>query len=533
MHDEHDGRAHRKLIKAEPRLSTMNTLKCLQKSFLCSPHVNKIARVLIDRRALATLGVSNTSTYNNDKHVQEFLARMNHRQHSVVTDAEILQAHNVDWTGKYQGHSKILLKPTTTEEVSSILEYCNRHKISVVPQAGNTGLVGGSVPMSNEVILSVKGMNRIESLSDNGILQCEAGCILQDLQGYAAARNFLVPVDLGAKGSCCIGGNLSTNAGGQYYYRYGSLHANVVGLQVVLADGRVLDNLQTGVNLKDNTGYDLKHLFIGAEGTLGIITKVALHCPQLPKARNAAFLGCNSYDDVQQTLKLAKNMLGEVLAAFEYMDEEVLNLVSTEKGIPVQADSTTNYPYCILVETHGSNQEHDMSKMESFLDEAMTQEIVADGVLAQDLTQLAEMWEVRECCNPIVASRGYVYKYDLSLPVAEFDDLVSEIRQRLQGPHSNAIVVNWGHVIDGNIHLNVTTPGIFEKDTEILNQLEPYIFKAVIRRRGSISAEHGLGQCKNNYLGMCKDDTTLDVMRSIKQLFDPNRIMNPGKYLPT
>ena len=449
----------------------------------------------------------------------------------MVTNADVLQAHNTDWTGKFRGQSQILVKPKTTQEVSAILQYCNEQKLGVVPQAGKTGLVGGSVPTNKEVIVNIKGINTIESLSEIGILQCDAGCILQDLQTYAAAQTFLVPVDLGAKGSCCIGGNVSTNAGGQYYYRYGSLHANVLGLEVVLPDGKVLDTMQS-VNLKDNTGYDLKHLFIGAEGTLGIITKVALQCPRLPQARNAAFLACNSYHNVQQTLLLAKDMLGEVLAAFEYMDELVLDFVSAGKRIPVRKDSKNNYPYCILIETHGSNQEHDMSKMEAFLEQTMAQDVVADGVLAQDLTQLYEMWEVRESCNPIVASQGYVYKYDLSIPISEFDELVSEIRQRLQGPYPNAVVVNWGHVIDGNIHLNVTTPGVFEKDPGIAARLEPYIFEAVIRRRGSISAEHGLGQCKNQYLPLCKDDTTLETMRSIKHLFDPNFIMNPGKYLP-
>jgi FAD/FMN-containing dehydrogenase len=459
---------------------------------------------------------------------------MNHREGSVVTDPDILKAYNTDWRDAYKGDSGILLKPKSTQETSDILRYCNSKRIGVVPQAGNTGLVGGSVPVSNEVIVSIRNMNTIDSLSENGVLHCGAGCILQDLQMFAATRRYLVPVDLGAKGSCCIGGNVSTNAGGQYYYRYGSLHANVLGLQVVLPDGRVLDTMKSGINLKDNTGYDLKHLFIGAEGTLGVVTKVALQCPPLPQARNAVFLSCDSYQNVQETLQLAKGMLGEVLAAFEYMDKAVLDLVAKEKYIPVKPnDGSTNYRYCILIETHGSNQEHDMQKMESFLEDTMAQQYVADGVLAQDLTQLHEMWEIRESCNPIVASQGCVYKYDLSLPISQFDDLVCEVRQRIRETHPDALVVNWGHVIDGNIHLNVTTPGAFEKDPILEALLEPFIFEAVMRRRGSISAEHGLGRCKNEYLKVCKDETALENMRSIKQLFDPNGIMNPGKFLPT
>lgn len=470
---------------------------------------------------------------SENKHAERFSSLLNHRDGSVVTDPQELEAYNTDWRGVYKGQSRILLKPKSTNEVSDILRYCNSHQIFVVPQAGNTGLVGGSVPISNEVIVSVKSMNTIHDLSPDGILQCDAGCILQDLQTFAASRHHLVPVDLGAKGSCCIGGNVSTNAGGQYYYRYGSLHANVLGLQVVLPDGRILDTMQHGINLKDNTGYDLKHLFIGAEGTLGIITKVALQCPPLPQARNAVFLGCHSYQNVQETLQLAKKMLGEVLAAFEYMDEAVLNLVSQEKAIPIQLNNGSNFAYCILIETHGSNNEHDMQKLEAFVEEAMTQQVVADGVMAQDLSQLYEMWEIRESCNPIVASQGRVYKYDLSIPISQFDDFVCDIRQRIQETHPEATVVNWGHVIDGNIHLNVTTPGVFEKDPELESRLEPYIFEAVIRRRGSISAEHGLGQCKNEYLKICKDETSLQMMQSIKELFDPNGIMNPGKFLPS
>lgn len=284
-----------------------------------------------------------------------------------------------------------MLRPKTTQEVSSILQYCNARKIGVVPQSGKTGLVGGSVPTSNEIILNLLGLNTIEGFDEtNGILKCQAGCVLQDLQNAAATHNLLVPVDLGAKGSCCIGGNVSTNAGGQYYYRYGSLHANVLGLEVVLPNGQIM-NWMDHVNRKDNTGYDLKHLFVGAEGTLGVITRVALHCPPLPRSRKTAFLACDTYQHVQQTLQLAKDVLGEILAAFEYMDEAVLDVVATEKRIPVRVNNETNYRYCVLIETHGSNEEHDTNKMETFLEKAMARDIVVDGILSQDLRQVHEM----------------------------------------------------------------------------------------------------------------------------------------------
>lgn len=462
---------------------------------------------------------------------------LQNREGSMIwNDVDALERYNTDWTKHFQGHSKIVLFPGSTDEVSSILQYCQERRIGVVPQAGNTGLVGGGVPLSDEVILSTNKMNLIEGLDEtSGLLKCQAGCILQELQAYAAQRKFLVPVDLGAKGSCCIGGNVSTNAGGQYFYRYGSLHANVLGLEVVLADGRVLD-FYSAISLKDNTGYHLKHLFIGAEGTLGVITKVALHCPRLPNARHAVFVACDTFEHVLKTLATAKDMLGEILAAFEFMDADVMRLIQRDKKVPItQEGGDSVYPYCVLIETHGSNSDHDMAKLEQFFETAMGSEAVVDGVLAQDLTQLHDLWEFRESAGPIVASTGYTYKYDVSIPIDQFADLIDEMRQRIQAVHGStdvAVNPNWGHVIDGNIHFNVTTPGNFEFDADLKTAIEPFIFESVVRRGGSISAEHGLGQFKNKYLPMCKDKAVVDTMKKMKQLLDPHGILNPGKLLP-
>jgi FAD/FMN-containing dehydrogenase len=484
---------------------------------------------------------SSTLSSPTAQDAHELFARMNQRPASMITtdnnnnNADSLARYNNDWTKRYQGHSSIVVRPETTEEVAALLKYCNDRRIGVVPQAGNTGLVGGSVPLNDEVILSVEKLDQIKGLEETtGILKCDAGCILQNLQDYAASRNHLVPVDLGAKGTCRIGGNVSTNAGGSYYYRYRSLHANVLGLEVVLADGRVMDMSYSAVNLKDNTGYDLKHLFIGAEGTLGVVTKVALACPRLPRARNAAFLACNTFEQVQKALDMAKTMLGEILAAFEFMDDQVLRIISNTRKLPLGDDSI--YPYCILVETHGSVEEHDRAKMETFLEAAMEQGAVVDGVLSQDLGQLQDMWHVRESANPSVASCGYVYKYDVSIPVPDWPQVINEMRQRLlKAQHesaANIISFSWGHVIDGNLHFNVVSPGNFEKDESLLRVIEPFIFETVLGRGGSISAEHGLGQCKNEYLSMVRSKAELSTMYAIKDMLDPNGILNPGKYLP-
>ena len=446
-----------------------------------------------------------------------------------------LSKYNVDWKNEYHGKSRIVAKPKNTEEVSRILSYCNAQRIGVVPQGGNTGLVGGSVPVSDEVIISTERMNTIYSLDiDSGILTCDAGCILQDVQTYASERIHLVPIDLGAKGTCQIGGNVATNAGGQYFYRFGSLHANVLGLEVVLADGTILDLLNT--NRKDNTGYDMKHLFIGSEGTLGLITKINLSCPRLPSTRNTAFLACEKFRDVLKTLAIAKHTLGECLGAFEFMDREVLQLVQKDHPIPVTHCGSDDglYPFYVLVETQGSNEEHDAEKMTSFLEKSMDGGQVVDGVLSQDLSQVEAMWSIREHCNPATKAAGHNWKYDISIPVSDYYDIAEEIRERINAVRPDALVVNWGHVIDGNLHLNVTTPGEFGEDAELTKIIEPYLFESVVRRKGSISAEHGLGRCKNEYLGsLAKNKAALAQMRMIKNMFDPNGILNPGKYLPT
>lgn len=333
-----------------------------------------------------------------------------------------LEKYNVDWTGHYRGFSSIVVRPQSTEEVARILRYCSERRIGVVPQGGNTGLVGGSIPISSqEIVLSLEKMNNIESDDSEltvagSVLRAEAGCILQDLQDRAAKAKCLVPVDLGAKGTCQIGGNVSTNAGGVYYYRYGSLHANVLGLEVVTPKGEILNlGYDPMPHLKDNTGYDLKHLFIGGEGTLGVVTKVALRCQPLPISRGAIWLTCASLMDVVQILALARTkQLSEILAAFEFMDGEVLELVRNSHPsirFPVDISSSTDSAsskeqYSILIETHGCNYSHDMEKLESFLECLFEEGLVTDGAMAQNLGQIEDFWNVRELCNPASAATG-------------------------------------------------------------------------------------------------------------------------------
>jgi FAD/FMN-containing dehydrogenase len=426
-------------------------------------------------------------------------------------------------------------------------------------------------------------MNAVHSIEpSSGILYAQAGCTLHELHDYASQRGHLFPLDIGSKGTCQIGGNVSTNAGGQYYYRWGGLHANVVGLEVVLPDGRVLrlnmpqgrrdpaeimDNSAAslgGCHRKDNTGYDLKHLFIGAEGTLGVITEVAVACPPLPTSKHALMLVCDSYSAVLEVLAAAKQELGETLSAMELMDWQTLTQVRNSLGVargsseallldemldtndhsttvsspPLSQSTTTLTPLYLLVETQGSNSEHDASKMDSFLTRLYESSTIRNGFLATDSKRIHALWNIREACNPAVARSGYVYKYDVSVPIEEYMDVAAEVKESLSNEGTLALfpetaVCVWGHLADGNAHINVVTPGNFHKDESLASHVDDSVYGSVLRRRGSISAEHGIGQSKNEILGKIKDRSVMDVMVQLKQLFDPHGIMNPGKVLPS
>jgi FAD/FMN-containing dehydrogenase len=270
--------------------------------------------------------------------------------------SEDIEPYNSDWMRKYRGQAKLVLKPGSTEQVSKILKYCNDNMLAVVPQGGNTGLVGGSVPVFDEIILNLQRLDKIRSFDDvSGILVADAGVILEVADNYLAEKKHIFPLDLGAKGSCQIGGNVATNAGGLRLLRYGSLHGNVLGIEAVLPDGTIIDDLLT--LRKNNTGYDLKQLFIGGEGTIGIITAISILCPQRSQAVNVAYFGLESYDHAQKAFRAAKHHLGEILSAFEMMDGRTQNLLKTGAGkkLPLEGE----HPFYCLIETSGSNTDHD------------------------------------------------------------------------------------------------------------------------------------------------------------------------------
>jgi D-2-hydroxyglutarate dehydrogenase len=456
-----------------------------------------------------------------------------------VTDTNILDSHNTDWLRTCKGQSKLVLYPTNTQQICTILSYCNEKMLAVCAQGGNTGLVGGSVPVYDEIILSTRLMNRITRLNtDSNIITCESGCVLQTLDEYLSKYGLMMPLDLGAKGSCHIGGNVSTNAGGLRLLRYGSLKGNVLGLEAVLANGDIIDSTKTALR-KDNTGYDLGQLFIGSEGTLGFVTGVSILCPVKPNTVNVLLVACNGdFDVVLNVFKLAKRELNEILSAFEFFDKESMKTVNENLKLEnpfsssMSASQLDKCKFYCLIETHGSCEQHDRSKLEIYFNKLIDAKLCSEAVLAENKAQFAQIWELRERLAEALTKDGYNYKYDISLPLNRMYDLVIELRKRLdqlQSSNRYKRCIGYGHLGDGNLHLNITSP----KYNELLfDQLEPYIFEWTRQNSGSISAEHGLGLKKRNYIYYSKSAEMVNQMKRIKYLFDPNRILNPYKTLP-
>jgi len=458
---------------------------------------------------------------------------------SIVGKANILDGsspdaakYNIDWLRQYQGKASYVILPRSTAEIASILKHCSERKLAIVPQGGNTSLVGGSVPITNELVLSLSRLNTIESFNeDSCVVICGAGTILQNLDSYLKDRGFTVPLDLGAKGSCEIGGNVSTNAGGLRLLRYGSLHGSVIGLEVVTSSGQVLDMLTT--LRKDNVGFDLKQLFIGAEGSLGIVTRVALLASQLPRAVNVVLLGVASFEKCRSLLRLARSSLSEIVSAIEFVDKKAMGL--TLNILNVAKPMSQEHDFYLFIEASGSNQQHDNAKLDLFLEDAFKRGLISDGIVASDIEQAKKIFRLREEVPLALAQRGYVFKYDVSLQMSYMYTLVEDMNRRLEErgwSKYDVATVGYGHIGDGNLHLNISTKG---RGQDYLKQLEcdiePFVYERVLEMKGSISAEHGVGQAKPEWLVRSKPKHVVELMQKIKDVLDPFGILNPGKVL--
>ncbi|EAU92870.2 D2HGD protein [Coprinopsis cinerea okayama7 len=516
---------------------------------MLSSRVHRVAsriphRLLVNARLASSVPQLNSVTPEDIAHFAKILppsSILSTLGPAASATSEDLDIYNCDWIGRYKGHSTTVLKPKTTEQVSQILKWCNERRIGVVPQGGNTGLVGGSVPVRDEVVLSLANMNQVRTYDPvSGILVADAGCILQSLTDHVAPDH-IMPIDLGAKGRQVPAifrttPTMLTRSPFQLsdWRKCRNKCRRPEAASVVLADGTILDQLTT--LRKDNTGYDLKQLFIGAEGTLGVITGVSILTPPAPQSTNNVILALPSYKNVLPLFQKVKHHLSEILSAFEFIDRTAYDLaVKHGQGRALSEDEVEGAECFVLVETSGGRREHDEEKLNDLLESLLTADepLINTGVLAQNPAQFASLWALREGVPEAVSKEGKAYKYDISIPVAKFQEVVDNTREHLRSKgllHENAVkhVVGYGHVGDGNLHLNVVAHSF---QPEIEAALEPYIYEVVQSLRGSISAEHGIGAMKTHALPYSKSQASIDLMHKIKHIFDPNGIMNPGKVL--
>ena len=446
-----------------------------------------------------------------------------------------LAAYEQDWRRRHRGRALAVVRPGSTAEVAAVVQACAAAGVSIVPQGGNTGLVVGSVPDASgqQVLLSLQRMNRVRALdAANLTLTLEAGCILQAAQQAAEAAGLLLPLSLAAEGSCTIGGNLASNAGGTQVLRYGNARELCLGLEVVTPQGEVWDGL-VGLR-KDNTGYDLRDLYIGSEGTLGIITAATLKLHPQPAARLTAWAAVPSVEAAVELLGLAQRQLGAGLTGFEAMSRFALSLV--DKHYPqLRVPLWQDHPWCVLLENSDSESEaHARERFEALLETAFEQGCVSDAVVAESLAQAHNLWHIRESISLAQSEEGLNIKHDISLPVSAIPAFCAETDAQLAAEIPGVRLVNFGHLGDGNLHYNVQAPeggdpAAFLREQE--TRINHIVFDSVRRHSGSISAEHGIGSLKAGTLPQYKHPVALTLMRRIKAALDPQGIMNPGRVL--
>jgi FAD/FMN-containing dehydrogenase len=452
----------------------------------------------------------------------------------VLTDQD-LSAYERDWRGRAQGKARCVVRPGSTPEVAAVVKACAAAGVPMVPQGGNTGLVLGSTPddSGREVVLSLQRMIAVRALdAANATLTVEAGCVLERLQQVADDAGFLFPLSLASEGSCTIGGNLASNAGGTQVLRYGNARDLCLGLEVVTPQGEVWQGL-SGLR-KDNTGLDLRNLFIGSEGTLGVITAATLKLFPKPAAQRTAWAAVPSVQAAVDLLGLSQQQLGAGLTGFEMMGQVALGLVV--KHFPsMSVPLWQSTPYCVLLELSDTdNEDHAHQQLERLLETALEHGCVVDAVVAQTIAQSKALWHVRESISMAQAAEGLNIKHDIALPVSAIPAFVTTTDALLAKQLPGVRMVNFGHLGDGNLHYNVQCPlhadaAAFLQAHEA--QVNHWVYEAVKSFGGSISAEHGIGRLKADTLPQYKDPVALAMMRSIKQALDPKNVMNPGRML--
>ena len=451
----------------------------------------------------------------------------------VTTDPDRLERHSHDWSVVAARAPLAVLRPRTTEEVATALRLCQARGQSVVPQGGLTGVSGGAVPGAGDVALSLDRLSGIEAIDPAAAtMTVLAGTPLEIVQQAAREAGFLCPLDLGARGSCAIGGNIATNAGGNRVVRYGMTRQMVLGLEVVLADGTVLEMLNSMI--KNNAGFDLKHLFIGSEGQLGVITRAVLKLEPLPVSSATAYCGLGGFEPALAFLQRARRELAGLLSSFEIMWPAYYDLIIGTAGKPgapgIRPPLEGRHGMYVLIETQGADPETDASRFERCMEACLEDGVLADAALAQSSEDAKAFWAVRDATGEFSALMGPRTEFDLGLPIARIGACTEALEAALKERWPGAMTIFYGHLGDGNIHLQVATPGTAPHPGHAIEEM---VYGIMRDFGGTVTAEHGLGTLKAPFLGHCRTTAEIALMRRVKAALDPMGILNPGKVLAT
>ncbi len=464
-----------------------------------------------------------------EKNLIDELVRCVGRSHVLQNEQVAARAKHF-WNAEPR-QAAAIVRPATTNEVSEVLALCNAARQTVVTHGGLTGLVDGDHTTEDDVVLSLERMRAIESIDPIGkTMTVQAGCVLETVQNQSAEHGLSFGLDLGARGSCTIGGNISTNAGGLSVLRYGMTREQVLGLEVVLMDGTVLSSMNT--LLKNNAGHDLKHLFIGTEGTLGVITRAVLRLRTATTTSNTAFLACPTFNDVTETLRHLDHQLNGQLNAFEVLWKPVVKL-NTNPELPgtVAAPIALDENYYVIAEAKGSNASMDATTFETAMQRCFESGWASDGVIAQSTQEQKALWAIRENIELMLAFDPH-YVFDISLPINAMDDYVQQLDTQLQRAWPNTQLFSYGHVADGNLHLIIAPPNaLSEKRDSQHEQVSRMVYEPLSQIGGSISAEHGIGLTKKPWLSFSRSESEIKVMQSLKQTFDKHHLLNSGRIV--
>lgn len=444
----------------------------------------------------------------------------------VLTGAGDLEAYGRDWTRVAPPRPSVVLRPGSTADVVGIVKYCNERSLPIVPSGGRTGLAGAAVAAHDEIVVTMERMNRIEAIDPIGLsIKVEAGVTTQGVQEAAREIGLFFPLDLAAKGSCQIGGNIATNAGGVKFIRFGGMREQVLGLEVVTAQGEVLD-MNTSLR-KNNTGYDLRQLFIGSEGTLGIITRATLRLAPPPRNVHVAMMAVEHFADIPKILSVIHGV-SATITALEFFTQEAHEIVLAH-AVGARTPFAEKAPFYVLLEVEEGAQGGEV--MQDLLEKIFEAGLIVDAVIAASPAQARELWGLRENITESIAKHGHVRKNDISLAIDQLSDFISALETEVaKAPHDMQLIL-FGHIGDGNLHINYVGPKTesFESFQARAREVELRIFKVLASFKGSISAEHGIGLLKKKDLHFSRSETEVEIMRQLKKVFDPQNIMNPGK----